>query len=453
MKGRVPGVVEAGREYSGEVEDMALPAGHGVIRLGGLVVFAPGCVPGDRVRIRIAKPAGRFAYGDILAIEKESPLRERPSCPHFGRCGGCDLQALSYEAQLRIKENHLLQALKRIGGEDMEGEPISPMVPSVDRFFYRGKIEFSFGRAQGRTTVGLSGRSSPFSSYAGRVVPVDGCLLFSPVAGQVLPLVVDALSGSGLMPYDAAAGKGTLQRLVIREAKGTGEVMVHVVAASDLGRRLSGLKDRLAALPQVASFYATGNRATRLLSGKPAIDEKLSGLTFRIYPFSFFQPNPMTAGLLYERLASFPGIEGSRRALGLYCGSGPVELHLARVVKEVTGIDSSGDNIACARENARLNGSENCTFIEDKAERAGQVFAGKTDLLVVDPPRRGMSGAALAAVRRIGPERIAYISCNPTTLARDLKDLKGSYRAKEIVPFDFFPHTAHFEVLTLLERA
>jgi 23S rRNA (uracil1939-C5)-methyltransferase len=449
--------VEAGREYSAPVEDMALPAGHGVARLGGLVVFVPGGVTGDRVRIRIARAERRFAYGEVVAIEEASPLRQAPACAHFGACGGCDLQMLGYEAQLRLKENHLVQTLARIGGQDIGAIKVSPIVPSVGTFFYRGKMELSFGNAGGRLCAGLAGRSSLFSPHAGQIVPIEECLLFSPVAGRLLPIVMEALLGAGLAAYDERTGAGALKRLVLREAKGTNEVMLHIIAASDVSRALAPLKAALAAsLPQVVSVYATsGGATTRLLWGAPAIEERLSCLSFHIYPRTFFQPNPMTAALLYERLAGLPGVGQARSVLGLYCGAGPIEIFLARLAPRasVTGVDSSGENIASAKENAALNGIGNCRFIKDRAERAARIAAGKTDLLVIDPPRRGMGAEALAAVLRIRPEKIAYVSCNPSTLARDLKDLGRTYRAKEVVPFDFFPHTAHFEALALLERA
>jgi 23S rRNA (uracil-5-)-methyltransferase RumA len=285
-------------------------------------------------------------------------------------------------------------------------------------------------------------------------VPVDGCPLFSPAASVALPPVRELIDGSGLAPYDPATGKGTLKRLVLREAKGTGELMVHLIAASDISRHLAGLRERLPrALPRLRSIYATEGAGPRLLWGKPAIDELLSGLLLRVYPLSFLQPNPRTAERLYERIKAVAGITGGERVLGLYCGAGSIELFLGRYVKEVVGIDSSGESIACARENAVLNKSGNCLFLEEKAERAARrLRPGKVDLLVVDPPRKGMTGQTLAAVNEIRPERMIYVSCNPSTLARDLKELRRTYRAGTIIPFDFFPHTAHFEVLTLLER-
>ncbi len=450
---RMEKVIEAGREYSAEISDIALPSGHGVARVDDVVVFVPCAVPGDRVRLRIVRLDKRFAYGELVTIEEESPGRERPRCPHVGRCGGCDLQTLSYEAQLKVKENHLVQVLRRVGGQDLEGVAVASIVPSVDTFFYRGKVEFSFGEAEGKVSLGLSERPSPLRPSRGRVVPVEGCPLFSPAAAQMLPVVHEWLRSTGLTAHDPLTGKGTLKRLVLREAKGTGELMCHLIAASDVSRHLGDLTSRLpGAVAQLRSFYATG-ASTRLLWGKPAIDERLAGFIFRIYPLSFFQPNPKTAGKLYERLIAVAGLTGAERVVGLYCGAGTIELILSRHVKEVTGIDSSKENIRAAQENAGLNRSQNCLFVKDEAEKAARRFkGGKVDLLVIDPPRKGLSGEAVAAVREIGAERLAYISCNPATLARDLLSLKEVYRVRQVIPFDFFPHTCHFEVLTMLER-
>jgi len=446
-------MIEAGREYSAEVMDIALPSGHGVARLGNLVVFIPGAVPGDKVRVRIGKLRNRFAYGEIVRIEEESPHRQQPRCPHFGRCGGCDLQALPYDLQLRIKEHHLSQVLTRIAGKDLEGVAQSPIVPSVEEFFYRSKVEFSFSQAGGKAAVGLSERLSPLRPSAGRIVPVEGCALFSPAAAEALPLVREMIDESDLKAYDPLTGKGTLKRLVLREAKGTGEIMMHLVAGPDVSRHLDRMKKKLLnALPQLKSLYATSGGGTRLLWGAPAIEEKISGLSLRVYPLSFFQPNPRTAAELYARILRTAGIRGTESVLGLYCGVGPIELFLARHVKEVTGIDSSEVNIACARENSMLNRSENCLFIRERAERAARHCSKDIDLIVIDPPRSGISSDAHLAIRGIRPEKIVYISCDPSTLARDLRSLSQAYRPREIIPFDFFPHTAHLEVLTLLER-
>lgn len=447
-------MIEVGSEYSLTIIDIALPSGFGVGRLGEMVVFVPGGLPGDLVRTRIVRLEKRLAYGEVRLIEEASPFRRDTQCPHIGECGGCELHRLAYEKQIKIKENHLRQVLKRIGGPEVGQAPVSPMVPSVDITHYRSKIELTFGESGDGVTVGMVERLTPLRPFTGRVIPVDDCLLFSPVAARIVPVIRDFAKESGLKAHDPTTGKGTLRRLVIREGKGTGEVMVNIITEADISGRAGPL---LKVLPEATaglrSLYGGSARSPRLLWGRPYIEETLEDLRVRVYPFSFFQPNPKTAEALYRRMKSAAQIRNDERLLGLYCGAGAIELFLARHVKEARGIDSSADSIACARENAALCGLANVRFTRDRVEAAlGRKERGKTDIIVMDPPRSGLSKEALAAVLRAGAKKVVYVSCNPSTLARDLKGLKTLYEVREIIPYDFFPQTTHFEVLAVLER-
>jgi 23S rRNA (uracil1939-C5)-methyltransferase len=455
LKGECKDVMKVGDEHVLSIVDVALPSGYGVARIEGMVVFVPGAVPGDAVLARITKLDKRFGYGEVMRLEESSPDRHQDgSCSRYGECGGCELQVLAYEKQLEIKQNHLGQVLKRIGGVDLTNLIPARIVPSVDRCYYRSKIEFTFGEKAGQTAVGLSGKMSPFRPPGGHVVHIDDCRLFSPVAEKILPFARRFATESNLGAYDEATGKGLLRRLVLREAKSTGEVMVNIIAAGDISKYLGDFaRDLTAAVPDVRSIYATHGDRPKLLYGKPYINELLAGLTLRIYPLSFFQPNPKTAEELYRRIVPLAALRGSETLVGLYSGAGTLELFLASSVGEVTGIDSSGESITCARENARINKISNAIFLRDKVERAlAQFRHRKTDVALIDPPRAGMSKEALGAVRALKAEKLVYISCNPSTLARDLKMLRPGYLPRKIIPFDFFPHTGHFEVLTLLER-
>lgn len=448
-------MIQTGDEYTLSIIDVALPSGYGVARLEGMVIFVPGALPGDRPQVRVLKLDKRFAYAEMLHLEEASPFRQGgPTglCPHYGECGGCELQALAYEKQLEIKRNHLEQVLQRIGGVDLSALSLSAIVPSVDRYHYRSKVELAFGEGQTGTLVGLSERMSPFRPHGGRIVPVDECRLFSPVAEEILPLVRNALETS------AAAGRTGghegVKRLVLREGKRTGEIMVHVIAeAAPEAPFLSLLEGLGETVPSVKSVYLSAGGRPRLIHGRAYINEVFGGLTLRVYPLSFFQPNPKTAEELCRRIVLLAGLAGNERTLGLYCGAGTIELFLASTVKEVIGVDSSGESIACAKENAAINGIGNCTFRKEKTEQTVGRYAGqRPDILIIDPPRAGMSREALSAVKRLNAGRFVYISCNPSSLARDLKMLRPGYVPKEIIPFDFFPHTGHFEILTLLER-
>jgi 23S rRNA (uracil1939-C5)-methyltransferase len=447
--------MKVGDEHILSIVDVALPSGYGVARIEGMVVFVPGGVPGDTILTKILKMDKRFAYGEVMALEEPSRDRHLDGlCSRYGECGGCELQVLAYEKQLELKTNHLRQVLKRIGEVDLASLALSDIVPSVDQYFYRSKIEFTFGEEGGETSIGLSERMSRFCPHGGHVVPVSDCRLFSPVAEKILPLVRDFVTESHLAAYDGLTGKGLLRRFILREAKWTGEVMVNIITEVDVSGYLNDfVRDLTAAVPDVRSIYTTHGNRPKLLYGRPYINEHLAGLTLRVYPLSFFQPNPKTAEELYRRIIPLAEIHGSENLVGLYSGAGALELFLASSVKGVTGIDSSGESIACAGENARINKISNAIFLRDKVERAVAQFRGrKTDVALIDPPRAGMSKEALPAVKALKAEKLVYISCNPSTLARDLKLLRPDYLPKKIIPFDFFPHTGHFEVLTLLER-
>lgn len=447
-------MVAIGEYYSLTITDVALPAGHGVGRLGDLVVFVPGGLSGDRWEVRITRPEKRLAYAEAVRLEEASAHRRAVRCLHTSECGGCAFQALIYETQLEIKQNHLAQVLKRIGGLDLRNVAVSPIVPSADEFFYRGKIELSFTQTGAGAIVGLSESASPMHPYSGMVTPVASCHLFSPVLERVLPVVRTFIEETQLAAYDEGTGSGTLKRLVIREGKKTGEVMVNIIAQTDVGDAVATWAAMLVQeCPEVKSIYTTHADRHRCVHGRPFIEEGLYGLTVKVYPASFFQPNPNAAEGLYGRMVSLLGLGGRENIVGLYCGAGSIELVLARYAGQVTGIDTSGESIACARENASINGITNCTFVADRAERAmARLSRRRTDVVVVDPPRSGLSREALDVVRRSRARKLVYVSCNPSTLARDLKALIRGYTVQHIVPFDFFPQTTHFEVLVVMER-
>jgi 23S rRNA (uracil1939-C5)-methyltransferase len=344
--------------------------------------------------------------------------------------------------------------LKRIGGLDPENVAVSRIVPSAEEFFYRSKIELSFTQTDAGAVVGLSEGASPMHPYSGTVTPVASCLLFSPSLERILPVVRAFMQETQLAAHDEDTDAGTLKRLVIREGKETGEIMLNIISRTDIGDLVAACAPRLVReCPEVKSVYATHGNRRRCVHGRPCIREGLCGLAVKVYPASFFQPNPKAAEELYGRMISLMELRGRENVIGLYCGAGSIELVLARYAGQVTGIDGSAESIACARENASINGIANCTFIADRAERAMARLPGKrTDVIVVDPPRSGLSREALDVVRKGRARKLVYVSCNPSTLARDLKALLRDYTVQHIIPFDFFPQTSHFEVLVVMER-
>ena len=420
-----------------EIVDIALPDSYGVGRKDGFVYFVAGAVPGDRVKIRVTKKGKKFSYGEIIDVDRPSSDRCPAPCPYFGRCGGCSLQHLSYGKQLELKERHLLQTLARIGGIDLASVSVEAIAPSPERYFSRNKIEMALGRDKNGMVIGFRERTASETGYEGRVVSLDNCLAFSNSVERILPPVLEFLNMYRLPPYDPATGNGFVRRLVLRESKSTADVMAILETTRGVLPDMEGLWRSLnEKAPEVKGLWR-GINTRRMdaglyekeehLFGKRFIEEGFGDLTFRIYPQSFFQPNTGIAEVLYRTVIEFADPGPRDRVLGLYCGMGPMEMMLSRNASRVTGIDSNPENITRARENAKINGIENCAFIEGKVERLGDRLPLKPGIVVIDPPRSGISEEAQGLITRLGPEKMVYVSCNPSTLARDLKNLKKSW--------------------------
>jgi 23S rRNA (uracil1939-C5)-methyltransferase len=452
------------RSISVEIVDIALPNNYGVAREGGHVIFVPEAVVGDRVRVLIRKEQKKLAYGSIEEIEAPSPFRTKPECPHFDSCGGCTFQNVSYKKQLQIKENYLIETLRRIGGLNMESVSLSPIVPSPEERYYRNKLELSFGLDNGRVVLGLRERASPFRSYEGKVLPIRQCLVSSALVEKIVPIFVEFMDRPGFNPYNPVTNQGLLRHLILRESKSTGELMIILETRSCEIPHLDLLAQTMSQLvPEVKSFCRVINNKpgdvyysekVEPVFGKTFLEERVCGLTFKVLPGSFFQPNTKSAELLYERIAGLTDLKRDESVLGLYCGTGPIEIFLSASAKRVVGIDSEPSNIVSARENCRLNNIKNCLFYEGKVENVLKTHGFKgTDLLILDPPRGGVTKEGMGHILKINPRRIGYVSCNPSTLARDLKILRSNgYGITGIVPFDFFPHTSHVETLVGLRR-
>jgi len=444
-----------------KIEDYALPRDFGVGRSSRLVVFVPKVVLDDLVRVRIVKESKNFAYGEVVKIEQPSPYRVEAPCPHFELCGGCVFQNLSYEKQLEIKEKYLANTLEKIGGINLEKVRIIKINPSPQAFHYRNKMEFAFGEEAGSLILGLRERSYPyFPIYHKRVIKLNSCEIFSPTVKEIFPEVLRWLNG--FLPYDPITKKGFLRHLVIKEGKRTKELMIILVTKTgELGcveELAQSLKEKI---PEMKSFYWVTNdqisdvvkfQEKKYVLGQEYIEEELGSLKFRVYPNAFFQPNPLAAEVLYRKLLEY--VESSDRVLGLYCGVGCMEMMVAKKAREVVGVDSEEINIIGAKESAKLNSINNISFHCSFAEGIISQKFRNFDLLLLDPPRGGLSKKALIKVLKLSLPRVIYVSCNPATLARDLKELiRGGYQLKEVIPFDFFPHAAHLETLCYLEAS
>ncbi len=447
------------------IADEAFPENGGTGRDGGRTIFVPGAVPGDIARVHIVRDRKDITEAEILRLEQPSPSRIPPRCPHFGECGGCAFQHVAYKKQLELKEGYLSRTLAE-NGLIKEGSPlVSPITPSPDVYFYRNKMEFAFGETAGKIVLGLRKKSGTPGRTRGRTVSLESCPIFSPVVDALFPTVLRSAKRGSLSPYDVTARQGVLRHFVLREGKRTGDIMAALVTRGGLTEELRDMAEHIVdEAPRIRSFLHVRNdkiadvvafEEIRVLYGESSIEEKIGGLAFRILPQTFFQTNTRGAELLYRRIQESSGATADSRILGLYCGTGPIEISLARSVRWITGIDSEPENIATAEANCRANATTNCSFSRETVEiwlrNAPQE---DTDILILNPPRAGLSPKALKRLLALEIPSVVYVSCNPRALARDLGAfVSGGYAIRTIEPFDFFPHTPHLETLVVLQKA
>src|SRR6478672_7179813 len=431
--------------------------GNGVARLNGFVVFVRRGLPGDRVRARVTKVKRSFAEALAVDVLEPSPLRVEAPCEHYPACGGCRFQDFAYEAQVAAKDEQVADALRRIGG--IAEPPLEPIVPAEQVFHYRNKLEYSFTQTEEGPALGFH--------RAGRwdeVLDIRRCWLTTDLGNAIREAVRDWARAQRLEAYDQAEHTGFLRHLVVREGRNTSQALVQLVTAPGM-LDVDSFVAALERFTEVRSIHwsvndrpaEATNLPTQLLHGDDAIEEELCGLRFRVRPNAFLQTNTGMAERLYELAREFAGLTGEESVYDLYCGIGTIGLTLARDALTVWGIEASEESVACALENAGLNGIANAAFyagevgesLDDLSERAGE-----PDVAVVDPPRAGLSGKALRRLARLEPGRIVYVSCNPTTLAGNVKELEAEwgYRLVRARPVDMFPHTPHIETVALLER-
>jgi 23S rRNA (uracil1939-C5)-methyltransferase len=446
------------------IEDTDFPGSAGIALSDGRKILVTGAVPGDTCMVQVVGESRGDLRAEIIRLDKPSASRAEPRCPHFGTCGGCLFQNLEYARQLELKERHLRGVLFESDIPGLDPDRILPVVPSPGIYHYRNKMEFAFADDWGELVVGLRERGDPRRRSRGRTVGLRECPIFSPVVEEIFPAVLEFAKEKGLTAHNPRKGRGVLRHLVLREGKRTGDLMVLLVTApgsgvdfEELGARLAGPASRVKGFFHVVNGRKSdivSFEETRLLAGSPWIEEKLGGLTFRIHPQTFFQTNTAAAETLYGKIPEAAGLTGESRVLGLYCGSGAIEIFLAGHSGNVTGVDSLPENIRNAGENAAANGVGNCAFAAGTVEDFLKGLGGEPpDVIVMDPPRPGLTPRALKSILALGAPKAVYVSCNPPALARDLKHFMArGYRLQTVLPFDFFPHTPHLEVLAVLAR-
>ncbi len=439
--------------------------GQGLGRLDDFVVFVDGAVPGDVVRAVVTRTKKRYAEARLEEILQPSPDRLDARCGHFGGCGGCRWQSLDYGVQLRYKEQQVRDSLERLGGlRDFVLEPIRGM---DDPWRYRNKVEFSIGSHHGRLVVGFH----PPGLWD-RVLPLSECHLLPAATEGVRTTTEEWLREAGLEPWNARALTGYARHLAVREAAGTGEVLVNLVTAPG---ELPGAESFVTAIrthhPEVVGILHSTNAGTaevatglphETLWGRPYLNEQLGGLTLKISISAFFQTNTRMAETLYAVAAAEADLTGGEVVWDLYSGIGSIALYLAGKAKAVLGIELVEAAVRDAQANAEANDIDNATFLKGDARVIlKEVLEGRLelplglehpDVIVVDPPRAGLAHKVIARVAAARPARIVYVSCNPSTLAPNAALFaEAGYRLTRLTPVDMFPHTPHIEAVALLE--
>src|SRR5438309_1526626 len=420
--------VTKGEELELDVDSLAY-GGNGVARLDGFVVFVRRGLPGDRVRARVTKVKRSHAEALATEVLRPGPERVEAPCAHFPACGGCRFQDLAYEAQLEQKQSQVRDALQRLGG--ITEPPLERIVPCRPEIFhYRNKLEYSF-------TATPSGPALGFHR-AGRwdeVLDIRKCWLTTDLGNDLRDAVREWAREEGLEAYSQEDQTGYLRHLVVREGRNTGQALVQLVTAPGEKFEPGYFVDVVRKFPQVQSVHwsindtpsEVTNLPTRLLSGEEWIEEELAGLRFRVRPNAFLQTNTAMAERLYALAREAAQLSGGETVWDLYCGIGTIGLSLAGDALTVWGIEISEESVACALENAELNGITNAAFFAGNVGQALaelQERAGDPDVVVVDPPRAGLSGKALRRLGRVGAPRLGYAPCDPTTLDGDVRALR-----------------------------
>ena len=429
--------------------------GSGVGRYEGMAVFVPMTAVGDRVRAKLLKVKKNCAYAKAEEILTPSPDRAENTCPYFRQCGGCVLRHISYKAECRLKQKRVYEAVKRIGGVDM---PPKPIIPSDSPDRYRNKAQYP---------VAQDGSVGFYAFRSHRIVKCGDCALQPEIFGKIAETFSGWAAENKISVYSEEKHKGLLRHLYIRLAEKTGEIMVCIVinggslpAADILVSRFSALcGERLKSVQLNINREKTNvilGRECKVIYGEKYITDFLCGVKVRLSPLSFYQVNRGTAEKLYKKAAEYAEPDG-KVILDLYCGAGTIGLSMAQRAEKIVGAEIVPEAVEDARFNANLNGTENAEFIcADAADAAAELVARgiQPSVVIVDPPRKGCSAELIDIIaQKFLPERVVYVSCDPATLARDIKLFgEKGYRLLEYTPVDMFPRTGHVETVVLMSK-
>lgn len=446
--------------YDIKIDDLAY-GGKGIGRIENFAVFVPYSVPGDELKIKITNKKSNFAEAEIISIIKLSTFRTIPECKIFGRCGGCNWLHINYNSQLKYKQKIVIDSFERIGNQ--KAIKVEEIIPSPNIFHYRNKMDFAFGKDDSEQfTLGFH-KIGEFH----RVINVENCLLPPPFFNDILKIIRRFTHERNLEPYNPITHTGFLRSLIVRHAKTSDEILISIFTNDGEFPDIDKLIDLLIKqFPNIKGIQLGIHRSVsdfarldeeKLFYGQKFIIEKINGVQYRISPLSFFQTNTQGTEILYRTIKDFADLESYQNLLDLYSGTGGIALYLAKYVKKVVGIEEVKDAVWDARENATLNKIDNTIFLLGDVKTTLPKFIRNSgyefDVIVVDPPRNGMHKKVVNTILSLMPRTLIYVSCNPTTLSRDIMAItSGGYKITKIQPIDMFPHTYHIETVVKLVK-
>lgn len=457
-KGEKIMIPEKNKEYEIKIEAVT-NEGNGVGHIDGFTVFVPGSVREDVLNVLIVKVNKSYAFGKVLRVIEPSPYRIESKCEYFDKCGGCQLMHIDYLEQLKIKADIINDCLMRLGGQkDYEFLGVMGM---EEPYHYRNKLIFPYGIDKEKNPI-----CGFFAQRSHRVVPLESCLLGDDLHKTVLKTVNEHIKKYNISVYDEEKHEGVIRRVFLRQGFKSGEAMVVISANAESIKKQKELSEKLlAADERIKSVILNVNtKKTNLvlgdknitLMGKDTIFDILCGFKYEISPHSFFQINPIQTEKLYNTAVEFADIKKSDRVLDVYCGIGTISLLCSRFAKETVGVEIVPQAIEDAKVNALKNGVKNAKFLCGAAEVIVPELLEKDekpDVVILDPPRKGSDEKTLDAIVKANPKKIVYVSCNPATLARDVKYLaENGYKLKKVKGCDMFPHTTHVETVCLMSR-
>jgi 23S rRNA (uracil1939-C5)-methyltransferase len=450
-------LVEKNQNYIMDITGMT-HEGQGVGKVNGFTVFVEGAIEGESVEVKIIKVAKNYGVGKLVNILKPSGERTSPFCKVYKRCGGCSLQHADYGYQLRFKTDVVRESLKRIG--KLEDVTVHPTIGMQEPFRYRNKAQYPIAQINGKPAIGLYARRSH------DVVEFEECSIQDVISDRVRSIVREFIADNRISIHNESSGKGIIRHVMTRIGFKTGEVMVVIVingndlpARQDLIDRLisnvKGIKSIILNINTKNTNVVLGEK-NKTIYGDDTINDYIGKYVFKISALSFFQVNPVQTEILYNKALEYAALTGNETVFDLYSGIGTISLFLSEHAGKVYGVELVEDAVRDARRNAEENGIRNVEFVHGEAEKliAEMYDRGiKADVVVVDPPRKGCDVRLLETLVTMQPKRIVYVSCNPSTLARDLGYLsERGYKALEAQPVDMFPWTAHVECVTLMSR-